>query len=114
MKRVALLAAIVAAAALAVVPTAGAGSSDPARGLRCVKAGVTTLVQLGLLRDALLRRVDYSDYDTDTGAFPDDVTSGPEGGPINTDLPNGSNLSLFQVVSLHYTNPELFDWCANV
>jgi hypothetical protein len=32
-------------------------------------------------------------------------------GPIFTDLPESSYLSLGQVVTLHHTDPELFAWC---
>ena len=32
-------------------------------------------------------------------------------GPIFTTLPEGSYLSLGQVVKLHTTNPDLFAWC---
>jgi hypothetical protein len=35
----------------------------------------------------------------------------PTTGPIFTTLPEGSYLSLGQVVKLHTTNPELFAWC---
>jgi len=35
----------------------------------------------------------------------------PVAGPIFTNLPVGSYLSLGQVVRLHTTNPELFAWC---
>jgi hypothetical protein len=32
-------------------------------------------------------------------------------GPIYASLPERSYLSLGQVVKLHKTSPELFDWC---
>ena len=35
----------------------------------------------------------------------------PTTGPIYTTLPEGSYLSLGQVVKLHTANPELFAWC---
>ena len=87
---------VVAAAApaheIATAPTAK-------RGLRCVAAGVKTLISLDLLRDAALRKVDYS------------TLADPETGPIFTTLPAGSYLSLGEVIRLHVTNPELFAWC---
>ena len=114
LKRLALTGAVVATAALALVPAAFAGggnSSNAIAGARCVKAGVTFLVQNDLLRAAALRQIDYSDLDTDsTNPANDDTYSAS--GPINADLPNGANLSLGEVIRLHFTNPELFDWCA--
>jgi hypothetical protein len=102
--RLVLLAALAATALLAVVPTATANNSaDALAGARCVKAGVTFLVQNGLLRDAALTQIDYDTIDSDGGGT---------AGLINTDLPAGSYLSLGTVIRLHFTNPELFDWCA--
>jgi hypothetical protein len=105
-KRIALTGAVAAAAALALVPASIAGggnSSNAIAGARCVKAGVGFLVQNNLLRAAALQQIDYSTLD-----------SGPGGaGLINTDLPNPSYLSLGTVIRLHFTNPELFDWCAS-
>ena len=60
-------------------------------------------------RAAALRQIDYSDLDSDLTNNDDVFTPS---GPINTDLPNGSYLSLGVVIRLHFTNPELFDWCA--
>jgi len=112
LKKIALLAAIVSVAALALAPVGSASrSSDAVQGARCVKAGVSFLVQNNLLVAAALRQIDYSDLDTDATNPPNDDTYNASG-PINTDLPNGSNLSLGEVIRLHYTNPELFDWCA--
>ena len=114
-KRIAVIAAVVATAALAIVPASLAGggkSSSAIEGARCVKAGVTFLVQNNLLTDAALRRIDYSDLDTDATNPPNDDTFNASG-PINTDLPNASSLSLGEVIRLHFTNPELFDWCSS-
>ena len=61
------------------------------------------LIQNDLLRAAALQQIDYDTIDSDSG--------GSEG-LINTDLPPGSFLSLGTVIRLHFTNPELFDWCA--
>ena len=64
----------------AVAATAAAAPEHVAvpmakRGLRCVAAGVRTLIELGILRDAALQRVDYS------------VHADPVNGPIFTTLP---------------------------
>ena len=76
--------------------------SDSLRGLRCVAAGVNFLVENKLLGAAARQQVDYDTIDSDSG--------GSEG-LINTDLPTPSFLPLWTVIKLHYTNPELFDWC---
>ena len=104
LRRIALLLATAAAVVLTVVPTAGASSrhSDSLRGARCVAAGVNFLVQNNLLVAAARQQVDYDTIDSDSG--------GSEGA-INTDLPTPSFLPLWTVIRLHYTNPELFDWC---
>ncbi len=75
---------------------AGPPSSNPGQ---CVQAGIGTLQELGLLTSAAQKQIDYS------------TLADPEDGPIFADLPEGSNLSLGQVVKLHTTNPELFAWC---
>jgi hypothetical protein len=41
----------------------------------------------------------------------DGPLANPTTGLIFTTLPEGSYLSLGQVVKLHTTNPELFAWC---
>jgi len=72
---------------------------DAGQGGQCVQAGIATLNTLGLFDAATKKQIDYSTLaDQDTG-------------PIFADLPEGSNLSLGQVVSLHATNPSLFAWC---
>ena len=114
-KRIALITAIVGTAAVALVPASHAGggnSTNAIEGARCVKAGVTFLVQNDLLKAAALRQIDYSDLDSDAGAAPGNDDTYTPSGAINTDLPNGANLSLGAVIRLHFTNPELFDWCA--
>lgn len=73
--------------------------ADAGAGGQCVQAGIGTLQSLGLLQAAAQKQIDYS-----TLADADD-------GPIFADLPEGSNLSLGQVVKLHTSNPELFAWC---
>ena len=75
---------------------AGPPSSNPGQ---CVQAGIGTLQELGLLTSAAQKQIDYS------------TLADPVDGPIFADLPEGSNLSLGQVVNLHTTNPELFVWC---
>jgi hypothetical protein len=114
-QRIALVAAVVGAAALGLAPAslAGGGNSSTAiDGVRCVRAGVTFLADNGLLRAAALQQIDYSDLDTDAGPAPGNDDTYSTSGAINADLPNGANLSLGEVIRLHFTNPELFDWCA--
>lgn len=104
LRKIALTLVIAAASVLALVPAAGASSrsSDSIRGARCVAAGVRFLIQNDLLVAAARRQVDYDTIDSDSG--------GSEGA-INTDLPSPSYLPLGTVIRLHFTNPELFDWC---
>ncbi len=104
LRKIALTLAIAATAVLALVPAAGASprNADALRGVRCVAAGVQFLVQNDLLVAAARRQVDYDTIDSDSG--------GSEGA-INTDLPSPSFLPLSTVIRLHFTNPELFDWC---
>jgi hypothetical protein len=106
MRKIALILATAAAAAVAIVPTATAASSargaDAVNGARCIAAGVSFLIQNDLLVAAARQQIDYDTIDSDSG--------GSEGA-INTDLPAGSYLPLGTVIRLHFTNPELFDWC---
>ena len=92
-----------AAAALALVVPLGLATAAPASaaapGAECAQAGIGTLKSLGLLQAAAAKQVDYS------------TLADPTSGPIFTTLPEGSFLSLGQVVKLHHTNPELFAWC---
>jgi hypothetical protein len=102
-KRFALIAAVVAAAALAVAPLGSAAKpSAPGKGGRCIAAGVGTLVSLGLIADAAQGKVDYAPLGLN-GA-----------GLIRVALPAGSFLPLSTVIGLHRTNPELFVWCDTV
>jgi hypothetical protein len=106
LKKLMLLGAI-AASALAVTTTAfaGGGNSQNARdAAACVQAGIGTLVSLGLIDEAARGQIDYDTLDSDTSPY----TSGA----INANLPARSYLPLRDVVALHRTNPELFDWCA--
>ena len=107
MRKLALTLATAATAAVALVPTATAAPSaqgaDAVRGARCIAAGVGFLVENGLLAAAARQQIDYDTIDSDSG--------GSEGA-INTDLPAGSYLPLGGVIRLHFTNPELFDWCS--
>lgn len=90
-----------------VPPSAAAGASAKSvgslRGVRCVAAGVKFLIKNDLLVAAARQQVDYDTIDSDSG--------GSEGA-INTDLPTPAFLPLGTVIKLHYTNPELFDWCS--
>ena len=95
------IAAIATAGALTVGlgMTAGTASAAPSEKGACVQAGLGTLKDLGLLQAAAQKQIDYS------------TLADAEAGPIFADLPEGSFLSLGQVVKLHTTNPELFAWC---
>ncbi len=102
-KRITVIAAVVAATALALAPIGSAAKpEDPGKGGRCIAAGVGTLVSLGLIDEAARGEVDYSEYGLGGAGF------------IRVDLPEGSFLKLSTVISLHRTNPELFTWCDNV
>lgn len=72
-------------------------------GAACVQAGIAFLKDNGLF---LAAAKNVSQQNIDYSALAD-----PENGPIFADLPEGSYLSLGQVVSLHASNPELFAWC---
>lgn len=74
-------------------------SAAPNQRGACVQAGIGTLKELGLLQAAAQKKIDYS------------TLADPDNGPIFASLPEGSFLSLGQVVKLHTTNPELFAWC---
>ena len=102
-KRITVIAAVVAATALALAPIGSAAKpADPGKGGRCIAAGVGTLVSLGLIDDAARGEVDYAPLGLN-GA-----------GLIRVALPEGSFLKLSTVISLHRTNPELFAWCDTV
>lgn len=106
LRKLTLMLAIAATAAVALVPTASASSSrsaDAISGARCVQAGVRFLLDNDLIVAAARQQVDYDAIDSDSG--------GTEGA-INTNLPAGSFLPLGTVIRLHFTNPELFDWCS--
>jgi hypothetical protein len=97
LKKIAITAAAVG---LSVGLTAGPAAAAPAnRGAACVQAGIGTLKTLGLLQAAAQKQIDYS------------TLADSASGPIFADLPEGSYLSLGQVVKLHRTNPGLFAWC---
>ena len=103
LKRITVVAAIVAATALALAPIGSAAKpADPGKSGRCIAAGVGTLVSLGLIDDAARGEVDYAPLGLN-GA-----------GLIRVALPTGSFLKLSTVISLHRTNPELFVWCDTV
>jgi hypothetical protein len=102
-KRIAVIAGVVAAAALAVAPIGSAAKpADPGKGGRCIAAGVGTLVSLDAISAAARGELDYAPY-------------GLNGlGLIRVALPAGSYLPLSTVIGLHRTNPELFAWCDSV
>jgi hypothetical protein len=91
--------ALALGATLAVAAPASAADAPANQGAACLQAGLSTLKSLGLLRAAAQKQLDYS------------TLANPTTGPIYTTLPEGSYLSLGQVVKLHTTNPELFAWC---
>ena len=94
------IAIVTAAAAVSIGVAAGPAAAAPANaGAACVQKGIGTLRAMGALQAAAQKKVDYS------------MLADPETGPIFTSLPEGSYLSLGQVVRLHTTNPELFAWC---
>lgn len=98
-KTIALAVAATAASTFAVGSLSNPVSAAPSAKGACVQAGLGTLKDLGLLQAAAQKQIDYS------------TLSDAETGPIFADLPEGSFLSLGQVVKLHTTNPELFAWC---
>lgn len=103
LKRITVVAAVAAAAALALAPIGSAAKPEnPGKGGRCIAAGVGTLVSLGLIDEAARGQVDYAPLGLN-GA-----------GLIRVALPEGSFLPLSTVISLHRTNPELFAWCDSV
>jgi hypothetical protein len=91
--------ALALGATLAVAAPASAADAPANQGAACLQAGLSTLKSLGLLQAAARKQLDYS------------TLANPTTGPIYTTLPEGSYLSLGQVVKLHTTNPELFAWC---
>jgi hypothetical protein len=91
--------ALALAATVVVAAPAWAAEAPRNEGAACVQAGLSTLKSLGLLQAAAHKQLDYS------------TLANPTTGPIYTTLPEGSYLSLGQVVKLHTTNPELFAWC---
>jgi hypothetical protein len=94
------IAIVTTAVAVSVGLAAGPAAAAPANaGAACAQAGIGTLKDLGLLQAAAQQQIDYS------------TLADPVNGPIFADLPEGSYLSLGQVVKLHHTNPELFAWC---
>lgn len=105
LKRLSLIAGVVAAAGLMVAPVGSAAKpANPGEGGRCIAAGVGTLVSAGLITQAARGTLDYAAFGTGPGGA----------GLIRLALPEGSFIPLNQVISLHRTNPELFAWCDNV
>lgn len=97
LKKIATATALVVLGAGLAASPAAAAPANP--GAACVQAGIGTLKDLGLLQAAAQKKIDYS------------TLADPVNGPIFAELPEGSFLSLGQVVKLHTTNPELFAWC---
>ena len=105
LRKIVLLGAI-AASALAVTSTAlaGGGNSQNARdAAACVQAGIGTLVSLGLIDEAAQGKLNYYPLGSQPGGA----------GLINIPFTaNPTYIPLRDVVALHRTNPEYFDWCA--
>lgn len=95
-KTLALAGAIAVAATVSLAAPAQASSNA---GASCARAGIGTLKSLDLLQAAAQKQIDYS------------TLADVENGPIFADLPDGTFLSLGQVVKLHTKSPELFAWC---
>jgi hypothetical protein len=105
LKKVMLLGAV-AISALAVSSTAlaGGGNSQNAReAAACVQAGIGTLVSLGLIDEAAQGTLDYYPLGSQPGGA-GLINIAFEAGPVY--------IPLKDVVALHRSNPELFDWCA--
>ena len=100
---VTFLAAGVAATSIGVMSINDtASAATPREGAACVRNGVKFLATNGLLIKALQQKVDYSTIDSSPGTTD---------GLINTTFPGPTFLPLSEVIKLHYTSPELFDWC---
>jgi hypothetical protein len=95
-KTLALAGALAIAASIGLAAPAQAANNA---GASCVQAGIGTLKSLDLLQAAAQKKIDYS------------TLADAEKGPIFADLPEGTYLSLGQVVKLHTKSPELFAWC---
>lgn len=105
MLKKAVLLVVVAASALAITATAAAGggnSNDAREAAACVQAGIGTLVSLGLIDEAARGSLDYAPLGSQPGGA----------GLINIPLTSPAYIPLKDVVALHRSNPELFDWCA--
>lgn len=102
LKKFAIGAGVVAlTAGFAVAPASAKSMNMPNNeGAACVQAGIGFLKSNDLLQAAAQKQIDYS------------TLADPVEGPIFATLPEGSNLSLGQVVKLHKNSPELFAWCA--
>jgi hypothetical protein len=85
--------------AIGTVGIAPAQAAPKNAGAACVQEGIGFLKERNLLKAAAQKKIDYS------------TLADPVAGPIFTTLPEGSFLSLGQVVKLHTSNPELFAWC---
>lgn len=93
-KRLALIAAVIAATALAIAPIGTAAKpADPGKGGRCVAAGTSLLAQSGLMSQAAQGTLNYAPLLGMQGTL---------------------YLPLSTVISLHQTSSETFPWCANV
>lgn len=106
LKKVTLLGAIAASALVATsaAMAAGGGNSQNARdAAACVQAGVGTLVSLNLIDEAAQGKLNYYPLGSQPGGA----------GLINIAFSsNPTYIPLKDVIALHRSNPELFDWCS--
>ncbi len=101
LRKIAIGAGALALTAGIAAPAMADGHTPRNDGAACVQAGIGFLKDNGLLQAAAKKQIDYS------------TLADPVDGPIFTTLPEGSNLSLGQVVKLHTKSPELFAWCGD-
>jgi hypothetical protein len=104
-KRLTVIAAVIAAAALTAAPLGSAAKpADPGKGGRCIAAGVGTLVSLGLIDEAAKGQLDYAPLGNQPGGA----------GAIRVAFTGPAFLPLSTVIGLHRTSPQLFAWCDSV
>ena len=95
------------AGAMAPTTTAAVAANDRSQqardGAACVQAGISTLVSLGLINEAAQGKLNYYPLGSQAGGA----------GLININFAsNPTYIPLKDVVALHRSSPQLFDWCA--
>lgn len=97
-----ILAVALSAIAFASVASAQGNSENARTAAQCVQAGVGTLVSLRLIDEAARGELDYYPFGSQPGGL----------GLINIEFESGPvYIPLKDVIALHRSNPELFDWC---